>query len=210
MAILSGTARSNNDKTLAINIAKSYRELRGVTDKILVESPHPKAKEEAKPAEAPAPAPPAATPTLPPSPSSVDIAKLQEEINTALKRRGLSNVYAEVDKDLVATLIGVVNDKAEESDAINIARSYGQLGDVRSKIQIKISAIQPKELEAEIRRALISAGIGKVAVYVSENFEVTLKGVVITRVQKDEALRITRSFKGVKSVRNFIFVLTPG
>jgi osmotically-inducible protein OsmY len=202
---LSGTAKSNNDKTLAINIAKSYRELSGVTDKIQVGPPLPKAKEEAKPVEAPTPATPAESPAQPPSPPPVDIAKLQEEINIALKRRGLSNVYAVVDRDLVATLNGVVNDKAEESDAINIARSYGQLGDVRSKIQVKVP-IQPKELEAEINRALRSAGSISVTANVSDNFEVTLKGVVFTRAQRDEALRITRTFKGVKAVRDTIFI----
>jgi len=202
VAILTGAAKSNNDKTLAINIAKSYRELSGVTDNIRVAPEAP---------ERPAPPAPAASPapSATQAPPQVDIAKLQEEINMALKRRGLSNAYAEVDRDLVATLNGVVNDKAEESDAINIAKSYGQLRDVRSKIQIKLSTIQPKELEAEIRRALINAGISKVAVNVSDDFEVTLKGVVFTRTQRDEALRITRKFKGVKAVRDAIIVIVP-
>jgi osmotically-inducible protein OsmY len=194
VATLSGTAKSNDDKTLAINIAKSYRELRGLTDNIRVAPEAP---------EIPAPPAPAATA----APPQVDIAKLQEEINMALKKRGLSNVYAEIDRDLIATLNGFVNNKVEESDAINITRSYGQLRAVRTRIEIKM---QPKALEAEIRKVLINAGITKVAVIVSEDFEVTLKGVVFTRSQRDEALRIARSFKGVKGVRdNFIFVVIP-
>lgn len=212
VAILSGTAKSNSDKTLAINIAKSYRELRGVTDKIRVELLDPTAKEEAKPAEAPTPAkpaqapPPAAPPAPPPPPPQVDIAKLQEEINIALKRRGLSNVYAEVDRDLVATLKGFVKDKAEESDGINIAKSYKELRDVRNNIQVKASTKLPKELETEINNALRGAGFRGVKAYVNDNFEVTLKGIVLSKNNKDLAFRIARSFKEVKEVYDNIFV----
>jgi ribosomal protein L40E/osmotically-inducible protein OsmY len=198
VAILSGTAKSNSDKTLAINIAKSYRELRGVTDKIRVELLDPTAKEEAKPAEA--------TPVEPPSHPPVDITKLQEEINIALKRRGLSNVYAEVDRDLVATLKGFVKDKAEESDGINIAKSYKELRDVRNNLQVKASTKLPKELEAEINNALRGAGFRGVKAYVNDNFEVTLKGIVLSKNNKDLAFRIARSFKEVKEVYDNIFV----
>ncbi len=204
VAILSGTAKSNEDKMLAIRIAKSYRELSGVKDNIQVQQREKKST----PAEAPTPAAPAESPAPLPTPSPVDTAKLGEEINMALKTKGLSNVYAEIDGNLVATLNGVVNNRTEESTAINIAKSYVQLKDVRSKIQIERS-IQPKELEVEIRKSLISAGISKVAVTVNEDFEVTLKGVVFTRAQKDEALRVTRTFKGVKAVRDTIFIVFP-
>ncbi len=205
VAILSGTAKSNNDKTLAINIAKSYRELSGVTDNIRVAPRAPEVP--APPAPAATPVPPATPPPTAPSPT-VDIAKLEEEINMALKRRGLSNVYAVVDRDLVGTLNGVVNDKTEELEAINIAKSYGTLGDVRSKIQVKLP-VQPKELEAEINGALRSAGISWVTANVNDNLEVTLKGWVIMKSQKDEALRITKAIKGVKVVKVNIFVGIP-
>jgi osmotically-inducible protein OsmY len=125
------------------------------------------------------------------------------------QKKGLNEVYAEVDMDLIATLKGFVNDKAEEANAINIANSYRELRDVRNNIQVKLSTTHPKELEAEINRALRGAGIRWVTANVNDNFEVSLKGVVIMKRQKDEALRITRAFKGVKAVKDIIFVGIP-
>jgi|GEM_PF-1458937 len=178
VATLKGFVKNNQEMTRALNITKARRELRGVKSNIQVKE-------------------------ITPQP---DIYQIGNDINTALQRRGLVNVYAEVDSDLVATLKGFVKDKGEESDAINIAKSYKELKDVRNNMQVKTPAKLPKVLEAEINNALRSAGFKGVNAYVNDNFEVTLKGMVLTKSNKDLAFRIARSFKEVKVVYDNMFV----
>lgn len=194
VAILRGAANSQSDKILAVNIARSYKELKDVKDNIHV----------------------VYTPPPPPPPPPVVIANLEEKINMAFKKGGLSDVYAEVDKDNAATLKGFVNNKEEMANAINIARSYRELKSVRSNIQVKVTSLPPPpspidaaKLEGEINRALRNGGIKGVTAEVNDDLHVTLKGSVSSRTEKDRAFEIAKTFrdKGAKGIRDIIFVV---
>lgn len=67
--------------------------------------------------------------------------------------------------------------------------------------------ISPFELQAQIKTALRNAGLGNVDVAVSPGFVVTLRGAMESRSEKSLALRIARTFAGVKEVRDQIYIV---
>jgi len=183
VATLGGYVDNPGDKALAINIAKSYKELKKIEDNIHVKLP---------------------------SPPPIDIAKLEFEINSALRSKGLKDVYAEVNKDLMAILWGSVDRRDDKAEALTIARAYKELRWVRDNIEVRLPLPPPidiPKLEGEINRALRRAGIMGVTAMVSDDLEVTLKGSVATTKQKNVAFKIAGNFKGVKSVRDNVFIV---
>jgi len=135
---------------------------------------------------------------------------LEGDINRALRNKGLRDVHIWVNRDLIGSLRGSVDKAEDKTIAFDIARSYKDLKEVRDNIQVK-SPLPPQidsaKLEGEINRALRGAGIRGVTAVVSDEFDVTLRGSVTTDKQKDEAFEIARNFKGVKRVRDNIFIV---
>jgi osmotically-inducible protein OsmY len=110
---LRGSVDRSEDKVMALDIARSYKGLKEVRDEIQVR-----------------PSPP--TPIDP-----IDTAKLEVEINRALRSKGLRDVYAEVNKDLTASLRGSVDRTEDKAMAFDVAKSYKDLKEVRDNIQVK-------------------------------------------------------------------------
>jgi osmotically-inducible protein OsmY len=111
IATLRGSVNVPEDKRAALTIAKSYKELKEVKDNIQVKvSP-----------------PPAPDPT-----------RLEAEINRELRTKGLKNVYAEVNKDLIASLRGSVERAEDKAIAFGVVQSYKQLKEVKDNIQVKL------------------------------------------------------------------------
>ncbi|MDA8089859.1 MAG: BON domain-containing protein [Desulfobacteraceae bacterium] len=174
---------------------------------------------EAKPA-LPAPK---ITPTIPPPETvvpSVDAGKLERDVNRALRKRGLRDIYAQVDAGLVATLAGSAKSKKEKDAAIKLARSFRDIKDVRDNIQVPVVAPlpppppapapphpNPYELESNINRALRVAGLTGISAEVDNDLRVTLKGSASSQEDKDKAFEIAKSFKETKGVRDLIFVV---
>ncbi len=64
------------------------------------------------------------------------LSDLEAEINNTLKDQGLTDIYAQVGPDLIATLKGSANSQDEKDKAINIARMNREIKDVRDEIQL--------------------------------------------------------------------------
>jgi len=128
-ATLKGTVDNPRDKMLASKIAESFKELKGVSNDIVVKTSPPPA-EAPRPAPAPPPAPPApeTPPPGPPSTSKTDPSKLAGDINGALRNAGLGGIVAQVSDDLQVTLKGRVSSRAEKNRAIEIAKTFKDKG----------------------------------------------------------------------------------
>ena len=113
-ATLKGTVNDPRDKMFALNITESFKELKGVKNEILV-AKKPSFKPR-RPAKAPV-----STPRVI---SKIDPAKLEGDINRALRNAGLRGVTAEVNDNLGVTLKGAVGSKYEKDRAFEIARRF--------------------------------------------------------------------------------------
>ncbi len=166
-----------------------------------------KVEEPAKPQS-----PPVQTVPEPPK-SSVDNTKIEREINKALRDNRLGDIYAKVDVDLVATLMGTASNQEDQDRALSITRSNREIKEVRNNIQIKEVApppptrIDPAKLEDDINRTLRNAGLSSVTAIVNDNLEVTLKGSVASNYEKGRAFEIAKTFKDAKKIKDLIFVV---
>lgn len=192
-----------------------------------------KPKEASITPEAPKTAEPAGVPekiVTPPEEEkpAVDTHVLEGKLNLALRERGLSDVSAEVNEDLVATLRGTVNDPRDKMLASNVLKSFKELKEVKNEILVAKKSlapaperpaeapapvsppgykIDPAKLEGDINRALRNAGLRSVTAEVNDNLEVTLKGSVGSNYEKDRAFEIAKRFKEAKRIRDVIFVI---
>jgi serine/threonine-protein kinase len=115
IATLTGTANSQEGREKALNIARAYYELKSVRDNIQVKE------------------------VVPPSPPSVplprlDPAKLEGEINRALRAAGLRGVTTEVHEDFQITLKGSVGNAEEKRRALEIAKTFQEVKGARDLI----------------------------------------------------------------------------
>ncbi|MDI6891359.1 MAG: BON domain-containing protein, partial [Thermodesulfovibrionales bacterium] len=167
----------------------------------------------------------------------VDIARVEKDLNKTLINRGLGDVYAKVNRDLTATLKGTVNDPRDKMLASNIAESFREIKGVKNEILVAkkslapaperpaeapipapppaapapapppVYKIDPAKLEGDINRALRNAGLRGVTAEVNDDLQVTLKGSVGSKYEKDEAFEIAKKFKEAKRIRDVIFVV---
>lgn len=149
-----------------------------------------------------------------PETPSVDITKLEREVNRSLRNRGLNDIYAEVDTSLVATLMGTTSSQEDRNRAISIARSYREIKEIRDNIQVKevklpppAPKVDPAKLEGDINRALRNAGLRGITAEVSDDLQVTLKGSVGSAQEKNRAFEIAKTFKDAKRIRDVIFIV---
>jgi len=71
---------------------------------------------------------------LPPQPPKIDPAKLEGDINRALRNAGLSSVTAEVNDNLEVTLKGSVMSQYEKEKAFEITNRFKEIKRIRDKI----------------------------------------------------------------------------
>jgi osmotically-inducible protein OsmY/predicted RNA-binding Zn-ribbon protein involved in translation (DUF1610 family) len=149
-----------------------------------------------------------------PAKPSVDVARIERDLNRTLRNRGLGDVYAEVNEDLIATLKGTVDDPRDKMLALNITESFKEIKSVKNEIRVEapaypapISKIDPAKFEGDINRALRNAGLRGVTAEVNDNLEVTLKGSVTSQYEKNRAFEIAKRFKEAKRIRDVIFVV---
>jgi len=156
---------------------------------------------------------PQAGPAKPP----IDIIKLEREVNTSLRNKGLNDIYAEVDTGLTATLMGTAGSREERDRALGITRSHKEIKEVRDNIRVREVVppptpapppkVDPAKLEGDINRALRNAGLKGINAEVSDDLQVTLKGSVGSAQEKNRAFEIAKTFKNVKRIRDVIFVV---
>ena len=67
--------------------------------------------------------------------------------------------------------------------------------------------VDPARLEGQVNRALRKEGLGGVTAVVDDSFIVTLRGVVKNPQDKEKAMKIAQSLKGVRQVKDMIFII---
>lgn len=112
---LAGSVSSSAQKDAAIEIAFAQQGIEYVSDTDLKV-----VKQKSQVTPTPAPAQSAA----PAAPTQIDPAKLEGEINRALRAAGLGSIAAQVADDLSVTLRGSVTSTAQKTRAFQIAQSF--------------------------------------------------------------------------------------
>ncbi len=111
-ATLKGTVNDPRHKMQALNITKSFKEIKKIKNEILV----------AKQPLAPAPL------------SKIDLAKLEGDINRALRNAGLRGVTSEVNDNLEVTLKGSVGSEYEKDRAFQITKGFKEVEKIKDVI----------------------------------------------------------------------------
>jgi osmotically-inducible protein OsmY len=131
---LSGTVRNADERYRALTIGGSLPGANGVRETIQIAAPQVvKLAPPQAPIQAP---PPQAAPPAPPPPSqaaAVDPAKLEGDINRALRSRDINSVTAQVNDDMSLTLKGSAS-ASEKERALQLARQVRGIRGVKDKI----------------------------------------------------------------------------
>ena len=129
---LQGTVATREDKDRAIRLALSQAGVTGVNDFIRVSPPaSPAPIVQVSPSAPPRAAAPIAVPSTAAAP---DPAKLEGEINRALRSRGVGGVSAQVGDDFSITLKGSTTSAAQKDQAFQIARQFKGVGAVKDRV----------------------------------------------------------------------------
>ncbi len=141
--------------------------------------------------------------------SYIDIARLEVEINRALRKKGIYGIYVEVDTDLVASLTGGFITKKDRDKALNLIASYKELSGIKEIITDHTASPQVNiaKLGSQINNALRDAGIRGVVVEVDNVLHVKLKGAVSSEEEKNKAFEIVGLFKEAKKIKDLIFIV---
>ncbi|MDP2961553.1 MAG: BON domain-containing protein [Sulfurimicrobium sp.] len=222
VATLTGEAANPDQKMQALNVASGVTGLKDVRDDIQVAI-----AENVPPASPPEVAPPAAPP-LPvaqAAPPPIDRAALERELHARLRTNGVGGVTGHVNPDMTIALSGTVRSEEDRVKALNLAGSLPGANGLRENIQVaapqaarlarpqapqpvqQAAAIDPGKLEGDINRALRNSGAGGVTAQVGDDLSVTLKGSAGSSTEKERAMQIARQFKGVRTVKDKIFVV---
>lgn len=134
-ATLQGVANNENEKESAIKIAAGLGKAKDVKDNIQIQAVRP---QPVAPAKRPIVKPPIVKPTSKPHPSPQpappDPAKIEGELNRALRNAGLRGITAEVGDDLSATLKGSIGSAEDKNRAFEIAKTFNSIRKVRDRI----------------------------------------------------------------------------
>lgn len=129
---LQGAVATREDKDRAIRLALSQAGVTGVNDFIRVTPPASSvAIVQVNPSAPPRAAAPIAAPSTAAAP---DPAKLEGEINRALRSGGVGGVSAQVGDDFSITLKGSTTSTAQKDQAFEIARQFKGVGGVKDRV----------------------------------------------------------------------------
>ncbi len=139
----------------------------------------------------------------------VETAKLEVEINRALRKNGVNSIYIEINTDLTAIITGSFSTKNERQKTLTILNLYEDLTGVKddANLMTQSSKISSSQLENQIGRALKNTGIDGITVEVNSALQATLKGAVKSLEEKNKVLEIAKIFKDVKRIKDLIFVV---
>ncbi len=141
---LTGYAQTNDNKMMAIDMIKGAPEVKEVRDEVNImtqqtpQQPQPQAQQQPTPQKKPVPPPRQAQP-LPPRPpriGKVDPARLEGEINQAIRSSGINSVTAEVRSDMTVTLKGTVRNSDDKQRVLDIIGRFPQVRGTKDVIFI--------------------------------------------------------------------------
>lgn len=220
VATLSGNLNAGEEPTLesVLNASPMIREVRRTYQVAAA----PAADPMPTPSEPVPPQEPSANISAPAEVKELDSEALQQRITDRLRSAGFADVFPTVDAEGNVTLAGTVSSHADDNRVVQLVLAIPDVAGVDDKLRVKrppastISdqpatppkpARDPAKLEGDINRALRNDGIDGITAQVGDDFTVTLKGSTTSDVDKDLAFGIAQRFKGVKAVKDKIFVV---
>lgn len=132
-------------------------------------------------------------------------------VTAKLNKKQFQNIKATVDSNGVATLTGTVDLFEYKEDADKIAHKVKGIKAVRNEIQVAGPSLSDQELQSKLVEKLqydrVGYGNAFNAISVSvHDGDVTLSGHARTDVDKDSALALVSTYRGVKDVTDEIQV----
>lgn len=138
----------------------------------------------------------------------ISIAARQAALAAALAGGGFAEVQAQVVDENTLNLTGNVYSADEKQRLVELATTTTGIATVNDTTQIieRPPVIDPGKVEADINRALKSAGLADIAAVVDEQLNATLVGSVTRASDRDKAMRTARKITAIKSLRSEIEV----
>lgn len=133
-ATLKGFAGNENEKESAMKIVAALGKAKDVKDNIQIQAAMPQPVAPAKPPIVKPTPKPQPTPQPSPQPAPPDPAKIEGELNRALRNAGLRGITAEVSDDFSVTLKGSIGSDDDKNRAFEIAKSFNGIRKVRDRI----------------------------------------------------------------------------
>lgn len=123
--------------------------------------------------------------------------KIEEDIISDLKKNGLDYLSVNINRDLIVTVKGIVNNPYDKDLALSLIKSRRDV----KKVIDEISLITPFfVIEEKINNNLKESGIKDIYVNVDKDYIITINGTYNKYDDKNRAIRIIRSYKELKGL----------
>lgn len=144
---------------------------------------------------------------------------LRDYIAEELAQAEIPGLEVSVSADYAAVVRGSVASEAQRAAAEKVLDETPLLSRRSLEVSVPPPAVQaesaapaasapdPSKIEGDLNRALRRAGFGGVTAQVNDDFSVDLKGVVTNPDDKQRAFEVARAGRGVKAVRDVIFLV---
>lgn len=140
-----------------------------------------------------------------PNPAFIEV-----EINRKLRKNGVEGIYVEVNEDFTATITGYFSTKLDRLKTFSVIDSYQEISSVvdsTKKNSQKIQGVSAFSLINKINESFKNEGLDNLIVEVDDYLNVTIKGAVRGKEEKNKAFEIAKSFKDVKNIKDLIFIV---
>lgn len=165
-----------------------------------------------------------AIPAADPASTSPNRDEVQREINLSLRQNGYPGITATFVDEQTVVLTGRVDNAKAKADidelvaVVSGARVQNNISVTSATARVPVQPQpqpiprpqpqrpDPAKLEGEINRALRNNGAGGITALVGDDLSLTLKGAG-SAAQKQLAIRVSRSFRDIKGLRDQVFVV---
>jgi serine/threonine-protein kinase len=137
----------------------------------------------------------------------LDLGRIKATVEARLRTAGFPELRAEVGRNLAVTLTGVVGGRAQEAEALRVARGVEDVTGAVSRLTVRTPEPPSGNVQQAVQERLRSGGyLDELVVEVSGDRTVTLTGVVENPAEKEKALALARGVPGVRGVQDKINV----
>jgi ribosomal protein L40E len=135
---------------------------------------------------------------------------IEVEINRRLRKNGVEGVYVEVGEDFIATVTGYFLTKLDRLKTFSVIESYKEISSIIDNTKKNLQKghrISASDLKNEIIESLKNEGLSNLSVEVDSSLNVTIKGAVRSKEEKNKAFEIAKNFKDVRIIKDLIFIV---